>query len=88
MASNKKGFFSRIKEAWNALSDYDKTWIAAVGIWTVDGALIGSAITAAIKNRKIVKLSEAAYFMGAQDGKIAAYREMAESRYIPMSNKH
>lgn len=84
MANNKRGFIQKVKDYWNSLSGYDKTWIAAVGVWTVDGFLIGSAITAAKKNKEIKKLSEAAYFMGAQDGKIAAYRDMASNPYQMM----
>lgn len=75
----KKGnVFTRIRNWWKYDLDQDtRDWLKITGIWTVNGTLWGSLITAGGLKRKmkkeIRKAEAAGYITGAMD----AYRDMA-----------
>lgn len=79
----KKSIFKRAKDYWNSLDRESKNWLAALGIWTVDGFIFGSAITsifAAKRTNKLVKQETvAAYLTGLHDGEVSAYQNVVKS---------
>ena len=83
----KKSVFQKVKDWWkNDLSENDRDWVKAVAIWTFDGALFGSMITAARKNRQMKLRVKGAEARGYLAGTIDAYREVSlnqQQTYIP-----
>ena len=57
-----------------------------VAIWTADGALIGTAITGAIKNKQMEKAVKVAQSKGYLEGTLDAYKELARDPYFQMDN--
>lgn len=81
----KENVFSKIKRWWKEeLSEDERTWLKIVGIWTIDGAMLGTAITGAVKNKQIKKTAIRAAEMGYTQGQIDAYKEMAQNPYFMM----
>ena len=81
----KKGFFQKIKDRWNELDQETKDWFKIVGIWTVDGALLGTCIGAAITGKQAKKEVVKAYLVGVNDGKDEAYLKMMQNPYGMMN---
>lgn len=75
----KPNIFKRIKRWWKEDLDQDtRDWLKIVGIWTVDGALIGSGITASVMAKKEKKAVETSVYSGYYLGQLHAYKEMAQ----------
>ena len=79
----RKNIFKRIKEAWQELDKETRDWLKVVGIWTIDGAMIGTICTAAHKNKQIKRVAAQAYLMGAHDGETNAYQNMIQTTMQP-----
>ena len=75
----KKSVWQKVKDNWNSLSQYDRDWIKAVAIWTVDGALVGGMINGIAWRNKWKKDVNVAYSMGLVDGQMNAYRDLAQN---------
>ena len=89
----KKSVLQKVKDNWNSLSQYDRDWIKAVAIWTLDGALVGGMINGIAWRNKWKKDVNVAYSMGLVDGQMNAYRDLAQGsmqpkHYLQMNNKH
>lgn len=67
----------RVKRWWNGLTN-DQQWMCVVGLWTVDGLLWGSFLTAAHKDKQIAKAEEIGAYKGYICGQMDAYKEMAQ----------
>lgn len=76
----KKSFFQKIKDRWNELDQETKDWLKIVGIWTVDGVLLGTCIGAAATSKQAKKEVVKAYLVGVNDGKDEAYLNMIQSQ--------
>ena len=79
MKEKKENIFKKIKRWWKEeLTDDERTWLKVVGVWTVDGALIGSIITGTVKNKQIRKAAEVSYSKGYLTGTLDTYREITQ----------
>ena len=78
----KENIFKRIKRWWKEdLTEDDRDIFKIAGIWCADGFLIGTMVTAgawAKKSQKDVKVAAATGYI---NGKLDAYREMAQNPY-------
>ena len=66
------------------MSDDERTWLKIVAIWTADGAMIGTAITGALKNRQMKRIADQSLATGYIQGKMDAYKEIAQNPYTQM----
>ena len=83
--NKKENVFKRIKRWWKEeLDDDERTWLKVVAIWTVDGAMIGTAITGAVKNNQMKKAVNHSLATGYIQGKLDAYKEIAQNPYTQM----
>lgn len=81
----KPNIFKRIKRWWKEDLDQDtRDWFKVVGIWTVDGALFGSCITAGVMAKKANKAIKTGVYAGYYQGRLDAYKEMAQNPYAMM----
>ena len=80
----KPNVFKRIKCWWKKLDQNDRDWLKILGIWTVDGAMIGSCITASVMAKKAKKAVETGVYSGYYLGQLHAYKEMAQNPYTQM----
>lgn len=81
----KPNIFKRIKRWWKEdLTSDERTWLKIVGIWTIDGAMIGTAITGAVKNKQMKKAVDVSLASGYIQGKLDAYKEIAQNPYMQM----
>jgi len=81
----KPNIFKRIKRWWKEDLDQDtRDWLKIVGIWTVDGAAIGSCITASVMAKKANKAIKTGVYSGYYLGQLNAYKEMAQNPYAQM----
>lgn len=76
----KPNVFKRVKNWWNGLTN-DQQWLIVTGIWTVDGLLWGSYLTARHKDKQIAKAEEIGAYKGYICGQMDAYKEMASNPY-------
>lgn len=75
----KENVFKKIKRWWKEeLTDDERTWLKVVGVWTFDGAMIGTIITGAVKNNQMRKIAKQTYAKGYLVGTLDAYREVAQ----------
>lgn len=82
MEEKKQGFFSKVKHWWKeTLTEEDRDNFKIAGIYAFDGTLFGCAITTIIKNRKAKKTNDALICAGYIQGKLDAYKEMAQNPY-------
>ena len=82
----KQNVFQKIKRWWKEeLNDDERGWMKIVAIWTLDGAMIGTAITGAVKNRQMKKVTDRSLATGYIEGKMDAYREIAQNPYTQMN---
>lgn len=78
----KPNIFKRIKRWWKEDLDQDtRDWLKIVGLWTVDGAMLGSCITAGIMSKKANKAVKTGVYAGYYQGQLDAYKEMAQNPY-------
>ena len=75
--------FKRISNWWNGLTR-DQQWLCCVGLWTVDGLLWGSYLTARHKDKQIAKAEEIGATKGYILGQIDAYKDIAQNPYKQM----
>ena len=81
----KPNIFKRIKRWWKEDLDQDtRDWLKIVGLWTVDGAMIGSCITAGVMAKKANKAVKTGVYAGYYQGQLDAYKEMAQNPYAMM----
>ena len=79
----KENVFKRIKRWWKEdLDDDERTWFKILGIWTFDGAMIGASIASSVKNKQMKKNVNIAAGAGYIQGKMDAYKEMAQNPYM------
>lgn len=76
----KKGIIQRVKDWWNDRS-YGEQLAMVVGIWTLDGVLWGSYFTKCYKDQQAVKIAQDAEQKGYLQGKMDAYKEIAQNPY-------
>ena len=76
--------FRRVKNWWDGLTN-DQQWACVVGLWTVDGLLWGSYLTARHYDKKMVKVEQTGACKGYVLGQIDAYKEMAQNPYGMMN---
>lgn len=81
MKEKKKNIFTRIKDKWNELDEDTKDWTKITAIWTFDGLLWGSIITAIRKEKKMVRVAKNCAAAGYIQGQMDAYKEMAQNPY-------
>lgn len=81
--AKKLGPIARVKNWWNGLSN-DQQWACVVGLWTVDGLLWGSYLTARHKDKQIVKAEQIGATKGYILGQMDAYKEMAQNPMTQM----
>lgn len=74
---------ARVKDWWNGLTS-DQQWLCVVGLWTFDGALFGSLITAKHKDKQIEQAEKIGASKGYILGQIDAYKEIAQNPYKQM----
>lgn len=79
----KPSIFQRAKNWWNGLTN-DQQWLCVTGLWTIDGLLWGSYLTAVHKNKQIEKAEQVGACKGYVIGQIDAYKEMAQSNPYAM----
>jgi len=79
----KDNIFTRVRNWWNGLSN-DQQWLCVTGIWTIDGLLWGSYLTAKHKDKQIAKAEELGATKGYILGQIDAYKEIASNPYAQM----
>lgn len=77
MAEQKRGPIKRLKDWWDGLT-YNQQLGIVVGIWTLDGFLFGTEITAAHKNKQMKQAVHIAKAEGYINGQMDAYKEMAQ----------
>lgn len=81
----KDNIFRRIKRWWKEeLTSDERTWLKIVGIWTVDGVMIGTAVTGAVKNKQMKKAVDRSLAVGYIQGQMDAYKEIAQNPYSQM----
>lgn len=76
--TTKKGPIKKVKDWWKSIDPITRTWLGAVGIWFVDGILIGSIVTSThngVKHRKAIETAKSASY---REGKFDAYSEMLD----------
>lgn len=71
---------TRVKDWWNGLTS-DQQWLCVVGLWTFDGALFGSLITAKHKDKQIEQAEKIGATNGYILGQIDAYKDIAQNPY-------
>lgn len=81
----KKNIFRRMKDRWDGLTN-DQQWACVVGIWTLDGLLWGSYLTARYKDKQIAKAEEIGAYKGYICGQMDAYKELAQNPYQHTNN--
>lgn len=81
----KPNVFRRVQNWWNGLTN-DQQWLCCVGLWTVDGLLWGSYLTARHYDKKMTKVEQVGACKGYVLGKIDAYKEMAQNPYKAVDN--
>lgn len=74
---------ARVKDWWNGLTS-DQQWLCVVGLWTFDGALFGSLITAKHKDKQIEQAEKIGASKGYILGQIDAYKDVAQNPYKQM----
>ena len=79
----KPNVFRRVQNWWNGLTN-DQQWLCCVGLWTVDGLLWGSYLTARHYDKKMTKVEQVGACKGYVLGQIDAYKEMAQNPYAMM----
>lgn len=79
-----KNIIKRVKNWWNGMSP-DHQWMCVVGIWTIDGLLWGSYLTARHKDKQIAKADQIGQAKGYIMGQMDAYKEMASNPYGMMN---
>lgn len=78
----KENIFKRIKRWWKEdLTDDERTWFKILGIWTVDGALIGASVASSVKDKQMRKNVNIAANAGYIQGKMDAYKEIVQNPY-------
>lgn len=78
----KPNIFKRIKRWWKEdLTEDDRDAFKIAGIWCVDGAIWGSLITTIVIGNKAKKATNVAAAAGYINGKLDAYKEMAQNPY-------
>lgn len=75
-----KNPFKRIRNWWNGLTN-DQQWLCVVGVWTVDGLLWGSYLTARHMDKKVANAEKIGACKGYVCGQMDAYKEMAQNPY-------
>ena len=82
----KPNVFQKIKHWWKEeLTEDDRDIFKIAGIWCVDGLLWGSIITAGVCKVKSQKATDIAAAAGYINGKMDAYKEMAQNPYQMMN---
>lgn len=79
----KPNIFKRVKNWWDGLTT-DQQWLCVTGLWTVDGLLWGSYLTAKHYDKKMTKVEQVGAYKGYVLGQIDAYKEMAQNPYAMM----
>lgn len=79
----KPNIFKRVKNWWDGLTA-DQQWLCVTGLWTVDGLLWGSYLTARHYDKKMTKVEQVGACKGYVLGQIDAYKEMAQNPYAMM----
>ena len=79
-----KNPFKRIRNWWYGLTN-DQQWLCVVGVWTVDGLLWGSYLTARHMDKKVANAEKIGACKGYVCGQMDAYKEMAQNPYNQMN---
>lgn len=74
----RRSFGQRIKDWWWSLPQEARDWLPVVGIWFLDGALIGTAVGVGFSNRNYKNDIKTAYAIGQIDGTLNAYKTIAQ----------
>lgn len=83
----KQNIFQKIKNWWKyTLTEDDRDIFKIAGIYALDGAMIGAAVTAAVKNVKTQKLVNNALAVGYIQGQMDTYKELAQNPYGMMNS--
>lgn len=78
----KPNVFQKIKNWWKySLTQDDRDIIKISGIWFVDGIIWGTAIATGVCASKAKKASNVSAAAGYIQGKMDAYKEMAQNPY-------